>query len=153
MNDMGLPGTGRKREIVRRYLPAEIAGTAAALAAGLAFALATGSAAAGAVAATFGESAGYYGVIAFIDFRAGRLSAERPLRTLGNLLLEFAPAEALDTLFVRPTLIFAGMTLAPNPGIGIVAGKLAADLLFYVPTILGREVLRRRGRLSTGGLS
>ncbi len=55
-------------------------------------------------------------------------------------------------MFVRPTLIFAGMTLAPDLGIGIVAGKLAADLLFYVPTILGRELLRRRGRLSTGGI-
>jgi hypothetical protein len=152
MNNVGRARTGRRQEIIRRYLPAEIAGTAAALGAGLAFALATGSFAAGAVAATFAESAGYYGVIAFIDFRAGRLSAERPLRTLGNLLLEFAPAEGLDTLFVRPTLIFAGMTLAPHAGAGIVAGKLAADLLFYVPTILGRELLRRRGRLSTGGL-
>lgn len=153
MNDAGDPIAGRKRIIVRRYLPAEAAGTAAALAAGLAFALATGSAAAGAVAATLAESAGYYGVIASIDFRAGRLSAERPLRTLANLLLEFGPAEALDTLFVRPTLIFAGMTLAPDPGVGIVAGKLAADVLFYIPTVFGRELLSRRGRLSTGGLS
>lgn len=153
MNDEGRPKPSRKRELVRRYLPAEIAGTVGALAAGLMFLLATGSPVAAAVAATFGESAGYYGVIAFIDFRAGRLSAERPLRTLGNLLLEFAPGEALDTLVVRPTLILAGMTLAPEPGIGIVAGKLAADVLFYIPTILGRELLRRRGRLSTGGLS
>jgi len=152
MNQMKLPATGRKRDLLRRYLPAEIAGTLGALAAGLAFTIATGSTAAGAVAATFGESAGYYGVIALIDFRNGRLSAERPVRTLGNLLLEFAPAEVLDTMLVRPALIFSGMTLAPDPVTGIVAGKLAADLLFYIPTMLGREMLRRRGRLSTGGM-
>jgi hypothetical protein len=38
------------------------------------------------------------------------------------------------------------MTLAPNPALGLVAGKLMADLVFYLPTIVGYELLRRRMR-------
>jgi hypothetical protein len=42
--------------------------------------------------------------------------------------------------------MYAGMMLAPNTAVGVAAGKLAADLLFYVPTIVSYEVLCRRAR-------
>jgi hypothetical protein len=36
--------------------------------------------------------------------------------------------------------------LAPSPALGIIAGKLAADICFYVPAIVSYELLRRRAR-------
>lgn len=143
----------RLAESLRRYLPAEAAGLLTAAAAGLVFLALTGSQALAAVGAAWGENAGYYGMIAVRDFRGHRSLGPRPLAyTMGNLLVEFGPAEALDSLLLRPALMFAGLALFTNPLLGIVAGKLSADLAFYIPTIAGREVLRRRGRLTTGGL-
>jgi pilus assembly protein TadC len=63
---------------------------------------------------------------------------------LRDLVLEFGPAEALDSLLLRPALMYAGILLAPNLALGVVAGKIAADICFYLPTILSYEWLRRR---------
>jgi len=53
-------------------------------------------------------------------------------------------AEVLDCLLLRPALLYTGQMLAPNTAMGVVAGKLAADLIFYVPTIVSYELLHRR---------
>ena len=63
-----------------------------------------------------------------------------------ELVLEFGTAEALDSLFLRPALMYAGVALAPNTAIGIAAGKLTANVIFYVPTIISYELLNRRER-------
>lgn len=138
---------------MRRYLPAEAAGTALSVIGGLAVAAATGSPGAAAVVAAWSENTGFYGCIAVRDYRR---RAGGPLRrllvTTRAIVVEFGPAEALDSLLLRPALMFAGLRLLPSPTAGILAGKIAADLLFYVPTILSRQLLLRR-RLSTGGPS
>jgi hypothetical protein len=61
-------------------------------------------------------------------------------------VLEFGPATALDSL-LRPALMYAGMALTPHSAIGLIASKLAADIVFYVPAIVSYELLRRRARL------
>jgi hypothetical protein len=42
--------------------------------------------------------------------------------------------------------MYTGLVLSPNTAIGVVAGKLAADLIFYLPTIASYELLRRHRR-------
>ena len=126
---------------LRRYLPAELIGMLATLlCAWLAIAL-TGSAAAAAIAGTWGENVGFYGIL------LGRELSRRSLLALPailrDLLLEFGPATALDSLLLRPALMYAGMALTPHSAIGLIAGKLAADLIFYVPTIVSYELLCR----------
>lgn len=151
------------RRWLRRYGPAEFAGTGMALI-GAAVAAPAGDLWAG-VIATWAENAGFYGVLAVAEVR-GRLGNDRPrtplaaagavCRALGGLVLEFGPAEALDSLLVRPALLALGLRLAPSPVLGIVAGKLAADLIFYVPTILifeWRRRIWRRGDAELPGIS
>jgi hypothetical protein len=60
-----------------------------------------------------------------------------------DLVLEFGPAEALDTLLLRPGLLYIGICCAPDPALGVLLAELAADLCFYVPAIISHELLRR----------
>ena len=79
-----------------------------------------------------------------------RRGGARALPTvLWNLALEFGPAETLDSVLLRPALMYAGLTMVPSPALGIIVGKLAADLVFYVPTIVCYELLRHRARPTT----
>jgi len=135
----------RLADWLRRYLPAELAGTPSALFCAWAVDRLTGSTAAAAVAATWGENLGFYGLLLARELRRrGGLSALPA--ALRDLTLEFGPAEALDRLLLRPALIYIAMLNAPHPALGVLVGKLAADLAFYVPTIASYELLRRRAR-------
>ena len=65
------------------------------------------------------------------------------IRTWRGLFLEFGPAELLDTGLVRP-LAMAVCTRLLGWGLGIVAGKALADVVFYLPVIWMYERRRRR---------
>jgi selenocysteine lyase/cysteine desulfurase len=151
--DMIRAGYATNRPLVwlRRYLPAELTCTITALLGAWLAAALTGSPAVAAVAGTWGENLGFYGMM------LSRELAQRGPRSLPaiirDLVLEFGVAEALDSLLLRPALMYAGMLLAPNTGFGVIAGKLAADLVFYVPTIISYELLRRRERIAIEELS
>lgn len=134
---------------LRRYLPAELVCTPCALLCGIATAELTGSLAAAAVATTWGENLGFYGVM------LGReLARRRDFRALPailrDLFIEFGPAEALDSFLVRPASVYAGLALAPHPALGMLAGKIVADLSFYTPAILTHELQRWYARAVDG---
>ncbi|WP_129675813.1 hypothetical protein [Candidatus Chloroploca sp. Khr17] len=98
-----------------------------------------------AVAGTWAENAAYYGTIVMREVRGRQLPPPPAvLRMIRDLLLEFGPAELLDSFLIRPAMLAAGMALAPMPLVGTVAGKLVADLCVYPPTIVSYELLQRR---------
>ena len=145
---------GRIGGWLRRYLPAEAAGTGTALlCAGVAHA-ASGDLAVVALAGAWGENLGYYGTMGACELR--RALAERRgarprvwgavAEVLRGLLLEFGLAETLDSLLVRPLAMGAAVRVIPHVGIAILVGKTVADLVFYVPTVLAYERRRRRPR-------
>ncbi len=119
---------------VRRYLPAELAGTAAVVLVGLA---ASRSIHPGVitVAAVIGESLAFYaflGIAIYVEQARLVRSRRRCLRRTGALLLaEFGAAEVLDTVIIRPAAVLAAVTLAPDPLWGLLIGKLLADVAFY----------------------
>lgn len=126
---------------LRRYVPAEVAALLAALlGAQVAWSL-TGSAAVAAVAGAWGETAAYYATMLVRELRATRLPLLVQLR---ELVLEFGVAEALDSLLVRPTLMYAAGQLLADVRLGALAGKLGADVFFYVPTIAAYELRRHQ---------
>jgi hypothetical protein len=128
-----------------RYLPAEILGTICALVgASLAFAL-TGSEAVAALVGAWAENLGFYGRLLAREFAAAT-SLRGRLRALRDIALEFGPAEALDSL-LRPALMGLGIALLPELRWGVMAGKLAADLLFYGMAIAVYEL---RMKYATG---
>lgn len=151
-----VPAEHRVRFWIRRYLPSEIAGTAAALiGAWVSFAI-TGSLVVAAICGTLAENVGFYGVAGarnFIDHRrtARRTATSRTRRSViaaaWLTAVEFGPAEALDTLCVRPALLYLGPALLGVAGLGWIVGKFAADIIFYVVAgtcfLLSRRVLHR----------
>ena len=60
-----------------------------------------------------------------------------------DLALEFGGAEFLDSLVVRPGAMLVLIALTGNLPLGLVLGKLAADLTFYGAAI-GAYELRKR---------
>jgi hypothetical protein len=135
-------------EWARRYLPAECIGLLGALVCGLMARSACDSTAVVALAGTWGENFGYYGTMLATEMRGGDTPVRgRPLRRIArairNLLLEFGGAECLDSLFLRPTAMYALSLWSGNLVAGIVAGKLVADVGFYIPAIIAYELRRK----------
>jgi hypothetical protein len=118
-----------------RYLPAEIVGTAAMVIAGLGVTIWTDNAAAVALAALLGEILGFYAVLALTIYVEQLQVSPRwrtaAVRTGILLIAEFGAAELLDTLLVRPAALMLGVWLLPDPVWGLLAGKVAADTVFY----------------------
>jgi len=138
---------------VVRYLPAEIAGTAAMIVAGLTVTFWTDHPAPIAIAALVGEIIGFYAVLAIsVGLEQSRLgvSGRRLIsRTFLLLVAEFGAAEILDTLLIRPAALVVGVWLLRDPVWGLLAGKIVADVVFYAIaagafTITDKSGLRRR---------
>src|SRR5689334_3537724 len=137
-------------EWLKRYGVAEVAGLCTAVLGSFAARALTGNEIAAAYGGAIGENLGYYGVIIgreVVQDRRAAVALDRGYgvagagRTARNLLLEFGIAEALDSTLLRPLAMAVGVHVLGR-GVGIVAGKLAADVTFYVPVICAYELRR-----------
>jgi len=144
----------RAGEWIRRYGLAEVFGLAGALTGAWLVRVATGDAVASAYGGALGENVGYYGVIITREIAAdaracraagGRYGVRSAAQTARNLLLEFGVAELLDTAVIRPLAMGIGARFLGDAW-GVVAGKVAADIAFYVPVIAVYEMRRSRER-------
>jgi hypothetical protein len=138
----------------RRYGPAELLGICTALLAARLASVAGAPLVAIAYAGAVGENVGFYGTIiarqVAADRRRAAAAGERYRgmhlwSTARELVLEFGPAELLDSFLVRPLAMGLGVRLLGQTA-GIVAGKLAADVSFYLPVILTYEMRRQAGK-------
>jgi hypothetical protein len=91
---------------------------------------------------TIGSFIGFYGLVALRDIRA--LPVRRPrlrvaMMTARNLAIEFGPSEMADTLVVRPAMMYLGAQLVDQALVGVLLGKLAADLVFYGIAAIGYQ--------------
>jgi hypothetical protein len=144
-------------EWLKRYGVAEVAGLCTAVVGSFAARAVTQSEIAAAYGGAIGENLGYYGVIVgrevVHDRRAiigngSRYGFAGAARTARNLFLEFGAGETLDSTVLRPLAMGLGVRFI-GPGLGIIAGKLAADLTFYVPVICAYELRRYFARATT----
>jgi len=141
------------KEWIWRYLPAEIIATfTALLSAGITFSV-TNSYALSAIVGTIGENVGYYSYFIFKE-ASNHHKVHKTLKfpkrailifrkTTRNLLLEFGPAELVDSLIVRPFAMFVAPQLISPYLVGILAGKLTADAVFYGIAIVGYEARKK----------
>ena len=136
---------------LRRYLPAEAAGTLTMLAAGIAVAGLSVPAVVIGIVASQAESVGFYAVAGIAVWREQRRVAPSRgrlrslLKVLLLLVLEFGPAELLDTLLVRPLFMTIAVLAIPDLGWALVAGKIAADVVFYVLAATAFRVTEKTG--------
>lgn len=137
---------------LRRYGLAECAGISCALLGSFAARRLTGNAVAAAYGGAWGESIGYSSFIVARDFLAASRKAHAAGHSLtpregggviAALIAEFGPAGFVDTLVTRPFAMGVGARFL-GPQRGVIAGKLAADVLFYVPVIFMYERRKRK---------
>src|ERR1044072_6559329 len=142
----------RVKRWLHRYGPAELTGIVTALLGSYAARALTGSEIAAEFGGSLGETLGVYAVIVARVIRADAAAARASglrydtrarLRTAANLLVEYGPAEILDTGVIRPFTMGAGTRLFGR-ALGVPLGKIAADITFYLPVILIYEWRRRR---------
>lgn len=141
-------------EWLERYGVAEVAGLCTAIAGSFAARALTGSEIAAAYGGAMGENLGYYGVMIGREVMHDRHAAHEAdrhygvagaARTARNLVFEFGIAEVLDSTVLRPLAMGLGVRFFGR-SLGVVVGKLAADVTFYVPVICAYELRRYLGR-------
>lgn len=143
----------RFKEWLSRYILGEVLGTLIALVfASVAYAH-THSYVVAAAAGFVGEGIGFYGYFGISELLTNHKAyahlpfARRLLAIAGksstNLIIEFAPAELIDNIFIRPFLMFYMPQHITPYALGFVVGKVLADLLFYVFAVAGYELKKR----------
>ncbi len=137
----------RLLEWLRRYLPLEIAATVCSLAGGLGAAVVTTNGGVIAYAATWAENVGFYSYALVREIRRSlgtepvSLAALKStlLPSTGALIAEFGAAEVLDSFVVRPACMYLLPKLTGHLAIGLVLGKILADVVFYALAVIAYE--------------
>jgi|TARA_B100001971_G_C17694859_1_gene288791 hypothetical protein len=143
-----MKGFKRLKSWIKRYGFAEIFGTITAYLGFIFLDFLTGNNILAAYGGVIGENIGFYGTMFVrelmhdlsVSNKIGkRYSLVASFKTLKKLLTEFGPAETLDTFVIRPFTMNFGVKFL-GKGIGIFAGKITADIIFYIPTIISFEI-------------
>lgn len=136
------------REWVKRYGLAEIYGLIGALIGGVFCQRIFQNSVMSALGGTWGENLGYYGAIILRDLKYQRklhgiVDLTSILKIIRNIVIEFGPAEYLDSFLIRPFMMYIFPSVTNNLMIGLILGKFAADMIFYIPTIISYELKKR----------
>lgn len=144
------------KEWFARYVLAEVLGTILAICFAYAVYTQTKSYAVAAGAGFLGEGIGFYGYFIFTELIKNKKKYKKlPIisrftaiisKSSTNLIIEFAPAEIIDNLFIRPFLMFYVPQHIEPYILGFLIGKLIADALFYIFAIAGYETKKRLQR-------
>ena len=132
---------------LKRYGPAEIIGTIGAYFGYFITYKITDNKVITAYGAAMGENLGFYSTIFISELKKdyaiakldhGKYKLKDLVRTIANLFIDFGLAEALDSLLIRPSAIGFGTHIFGRKS-GILIGKIAADIIFYIPAIISYE--------------
>lgn len=152
-------GTAGAKNFLRNFLlrfgPPELAGTAASLLLGYIM-LPFGSGAA-ALLATHAENFAFYAVLIGRDYREAAREVSNKSKKLGLLAklcaetsAKFGPAEFFDTLAARPLLIYYAQYFLGSTLTALFAGKILADILYYVLVLLNSTAIDKLKKVKFG---
>ena len=101
-----------------------------------------------ALAATWMSNVGFYGTIVYKDIKAkkklhGKITLQIYIKTFIGLIVEFGPAEYLDTVLIRPIALYIFPILFGSLSWGIFIGIMAANITYYLPVILSYEMKKK----------
>ena len=136
------------REWSKRYIPSEIIASLFAVISALIINKFFNNPILTALAGTWGENLGYYGSIFIRDlYKDKRKSGQHLLphlkKIVRNLIFEFSIAEIIDSFLVRPFTMYLFPKIINNVVLGILLGKISADIIFYIPTIFSYEFRKK----------
>lgn len=137
---------------LKRFLPAELLGSALAIVVSYSVLYFSHNAVLAAYAAAIADTSGFYatlfvqGMLRLNQQLKSRKQPFQPVHTwqvLQSMLIEFGPAELLDSLLLRPFFMYLFPALLHNRAWGILVGKVVSDVCFYVPVIIIAAVKSR----------
>lgn len=140
------------KELFKRYLPAEIVGTLTAVSAASITHIFSDNHIFIAYIATLGEAIGFFSTIFiqhFLTFSKKRKTENKQFslldisKIISHILLEFGPAEIIDGLVLRPFFMYLFPLLIKSFTLGILLGKIAGDITFYLLVILSYEMKKK----------
>ena len=85
----------------------------------------------------------YYGIIIFNDLNGRNINLITLIKQTRNLIVEFGPAEYLDSFIIRPFFLSVTPYFIPNYPLAIFIGTNLANITFYIPTIISYELKKR----------
>ena len=96
--------------------------------------------------ATLIDAIVFYGYIAIMDLR--RDNSERPklkkfLKQIRNMIVEFGPAEYLDSFLIKPLYLSSFPYFIDNYQIAILLGSIAAEFTYFLPVIILYELRKK----------
>ncbi|MFV5689359.1 hypothetical protein ACM55M_12130 [Flavobacterium sp. ZT3R25] len=139
------------KEWFDRYKYAELAATSSALLSSQFSRILSGLTTAYLI--TIAEYFAFYGIIIVRSYRKlakenkrlnQKTTLEETLLLVKNLALEFGYPAILDFFFIRPFFMYWMPILTGNYFLGIILGKITADLFFYLPTIINYELIKQK---------
>ena len=136
------------KEWLNRYLIAELISIAFAMIAAFFIDILLHNPIVTALAATWMSNVGFYGAIVFKDIKAkkklhGKITLQIYFKTLIGLIVEFGPAEYLDTVLIRPIALYIFPLLLGSLTWGIFIGIMAANITYYLPVIISYEMKKK----------
>lgn len=143
------------KEWLKRYLPAEIISIIATLISSVLTFKLTQSHLTTALVGTWVGNIGYFGCILATDIyttvqglqsQGKNYTFKTFLLNARALFVEFGIAELIDSLFIRPALMYYLPIWVNDISLGVIIAKFAADVTFYVPAIIGYEFSKRKLR-------
>jgi len=107
-----------------------------------------GSIIAAAIVATWMDNIAFYGIIAYRDIKSRKKKDKKItfiglLKVMRNAFIEFGPAEYLDSFFLRPLWLSVFPYFIPNYSLAILLGSLAAEISYFIPTIIAYEFRKK----------
>jgi hypothetical protein len=140
------------KEWARRYLPAELFSLIVTMFTATVTFHMTGSGMTTALVSTWIGTGVYFGYILLMDVREARRQRHANghaytfatfAANIRALLVEFGLAELVDLLVIRPALMYYLPIWFGSLALGTLVAKVAADLTFYTPAIVGYELSKR----------
>lgn len=85
----------------------------------------------------------YYGIIVFKDLKEKELNPLTLIKQTRNMIIEFGPAEYLDSFVIRPFLLSVIPYFISNYPLAIFIGTNLANITYYIPTIISYELRKK----------
>ncbi|MFH1575471.1 MAG: hypothetical protein ABIB55_00820 [Candidatus Nealsonbacteria bacterium] len=98
--------------------------------------------------ATWSDNIAYYGIIIYGDLKSQKkkdkqLKTKSFLKVARGIVVEFGPAEYLDSFIIRPFYLSVFPYFIPNYPLAILIGSMCAEVTFYIPTIISYELKKK----------
>lgn len=139
-------------EWLKRYLPAEVVGTITAIAAASVAHFFSTNLILIAYAGSLGEAIGFYSTVAIQNIlvvvnkkkvERKRFNISDLVKIVVDMLFEFGIAGMIDGLILRPLFMYLFTLYLSSFTLGILLGKIAGDITFYMLVISSYEIKKR----------